>query len=41
MVAATATNLKAGQMNRFELPLVLCILSVFVVYFSKPRPAQR
>jgi hypothetical protein len=34
---ATATNLRAGQMDRFALPLVLCILSLFVAYVSKPR----
>jgi putative oxidoreductase len=37
MVGATATHLKAGQMNRFALPVVLCILSLFFAYFSRPR----
>ena len=35
MLVATATHLKAGQMNRFPVPLVLCILCLLVAYFVR------
>jgi putative oxidoreductase len=35
MIGATATHLRAGQMDRFTLPLVLCVLSLVVAYGSR------
>jgi putative oxidoreductase len=35
MVGATATHLKAGQRDRFALPLVLCILCLVIAYGSR------
>jgi putative oxidoreductase len=32
MIGATATHLKAGQMDRFTLPLTLCVLCLVVAY---------
>lgn len=35
MLGATATHLKAGQMNRYEVPLVLCIACLAVAYLVR------
>jgi uncharacterized membrane protein YphA (DoxX/SURF4 family) len=35
MLGATATHLRAGQANRFPVPLVLCILCSVVAYFAR------